>query len=209
MEEMRHEFPHAHGLGRGFCHHDMNLIGKKLEDFEVPAYHNNDFSTVSDKDLIGKWNVFFFYPGDFTFVCPTELEDLANNYEAFKEINTEIYGVSTDSEFVHKAWQDASEAISKVQFPMLSDRALKLSRFFGVLLRDEGQALRGTFIVNPNLEIVAYEIHSPGIGRSAKELLRKLKAAQYVHENGDQVCPANWEPGDDTLTPGIDLVGKI
>ena len=186
-----------------------NLIGKKLDEFKVPCYHNDSFIDVTNKDIEGKWSVFFFYPGDFTFVCPTELEDLANLYEEFKAIDTEIYSVSTDSEFTHKAWKDASDAISKVDYPMIADRAFVLSEMFGVLIEGEGQALRGSFIVNPAGEIVAYEIHSPGIGRNAKELLRKVKAAQYVNKHGDQVCPANWEPGDNTLTPGIDLVGKI
>lgn len=186
-----------------------NLIGRKLDQFEAPVYHNDDFGTVTDEEMEGKWKVFVFYPGDFTFVCPTELEDLANHYEEFKKLDAEIYAVSTDSEFVHKAWHDASEAIAKVQYPMVSDRNFQLSDMFGVLIEEEGQALRGSFVVNPENEIVAYEIHSPGIGRTAKELLRKLKAAQYVYKHGDQVCPANWEEGDETLTPGIDLVGKI
>ena len=186
-----------------------HLIGKKIMEFELPAYAGDELVTITNKDLEGKWSVFFFYPGDFTFVCPTELEDLADNYKAFQEANTEIYAVSTDSEFTHKAWKDASEAVGKVEYPMLSDRAFKLSQFFGILLEDEGQALRGTFIVNPEGEIVAYEIHSPGIGRNAEELLRKVRAAQFVHEHSDQVCPAKWQPGSETLTPGLDLVGKI
>lgn len=187
----------------------MNYIGKKVEEFKAPVYHNGAFGEITEKDLNGKWSVFFFYPGDFTFVCPTELEDLANNYDEFKKHNTEIYAVSTDSEFVHKAWQDASEAIKKVKYPMVSDRNFTLSKMFGVLIEEEGQALRGSFVVNPDGEIAAYEVHQPGIGRAAKELLRKVKAAQYVYKHGDQVCPANWDEGADTLTPGIDLVGKI
>ncbi len=186
-----------------------NLINKKIEEFKSPIYHEKSFGEVTEKDLQGKWSVLFFYPGDFTFVCPTELEDLANNYEGFKKIGAEIYSVSTDSEFTHKQWHESSDAVSKVQFPMIADRNMKLSKSFGVLLEDEGQALRGTFIINPELEIVAYEIHSPGIGRNAKELLRKVQAAQFVHEHGDQVCPANWAPGEETLSPGIDLVGQI
>lgn len=186
-----------------------SFIGKKVMDFDVPAYVGHKLTNISSNDLKGKWSVFFFYPGDFTFVCPTELEDLANHYAKFQEANCEIYGVSTDSEFVHKAWADTSESVKKVQFPLLSDRAFALSKFFEVLLEDQGQALRGSFVVNPDSEIVAYEIHSPGIGRSAKELLRKVQAAQFVYKHGDQVCPANWEPGDDTLEPGIDLIGKI
>lgn len=186
-----------------------NFIGKKVIDFTVPAYKKDKLIEVSNKDLEGHWSIFFFYPGDFTFVCPTELEDLSNYYEKLKEVNCEVYAVSTDSEFVHKAWADASERINKVEYTMLSDRAMELSKFFGVLIEGEGQALRGSFIVNPKGEIVAYEIHSPGIGRSAKELFRKVQAAQFVAKHGDQVCPANWEPGEDTLEPGIDLVGKL
>ncbi len=186
-----------------------NLIGYKIENIKAPIYVDKAFGELNTEDLEGKWSVFFFYPGDFTFVCPTELEDLANNYDKFKELNCEIYSVSTDSEFTHKAWHDTSEAVGKAKYPMVADRNLELSKQFGVLIDGEGQALRGTFIVNPELEVVAYEIHAPGIGRSAKELIRKVQAAQFVHEHGDQVCPANWEPGEDTLTPGIDLVGEI
>lgn len=188
---------------------NINLIGKKLEDFTSPVYHEGEFGEVKGKDLEGQWSVFFFYPGDFTFVCPTELEDIATIYDQFQKIGAEIYAVSTDSEFTHKQWHETSEAVGKAKFPMVSDRNFKLAKFFGVLLEEEGQALRGTFILNPEREIVAYEIHSPGIGRNAKELLRKVQAAQFVYEHGDKVCPAAWEPGDDTLEPGIDLVGKI
>lgn len=185
------------------------FIGKKLEDFTVPAFVGNSFKNVSKDDVLGKWGLFFFYPGDFTFVCPTELEDLANHYEELKSLGCEVYGVSTDSEFVHKAWKDTSEAIKKVEYPLLSDRSLTLSSFFNVLIEGEGQALRASILVNPEGEIVIYEVCAPGIGRNAKELVRKVKAAQFVAAHGDKVCPANWEPGDETLTPGIDLVGKI
>lgn len=185
------------------------FIGKQVEDFTVPSFVNDAFSSVSKSDILGKWSLFFFYPGDFTFVCPTELEDLAKYYGEFKEIGCEIYGVSTDSEFVHKAWKDTSDALKKVEYPLLSDRSLVLSSFFNVLIDGQGQSHRASILVNPEGEIVIYEISAPGIGRNAKELLRKVRAAQFVAEHGDKVCPANWEPGDDTLTPGIDLVGKI
>ena len=187
----------------------MSLIGKKIEEFKVPAFHNGALIDVTEKDLKGKWTVLFFYPGDFTFVCPTELQDLATLYGEFKKADCEVYSVSTDSEFVHKAWWDASETIRKIQYPMISDRALALSEQFGVLIEGEGQALRGTFVVNPQGEIVLYEVNANGIGRNAKELLRKVQAAQFVAKHGDKVCPARWEPGDETLTPGLDLVGKI
>lgn len=187
----------------------MSLIGKKLIDFELEAFHNNMFVEVSNKDFLGKWSVIVFYPGDFTFVCPTELEDLANLYEEFQKIGTEVYSCSTDSHFVHKAWFDTSPSIKKIKFPMLADPAGILARSLDVLVEEPWQALRGSFVVNPRGEIVAFEVNDMGIGRSAKDLLRKVQAAQYVEENGGEACPANWKPGDDTLKPGIDLVGKI
>lgn len=186
-----------------------NMIGQEIGDFNVTAYKGGKFFNVEKEDLRGKWSVFFFYPGDFTFVCPTELQDLAENYEKFQAIGCEVYGISTDSEFVHKAWQDHSPAIGKVTYPMLSDRTRQLGEMFGVYVDEEGQDLRGTFVINPDLKVSCYEIHAMGIGRDAESLLRKVKASQFVFEHGDKVCPAKWNPGDDTLTPGIDLVGKI
>ena len=187
----------------------MSLIGRKIEEFKVQAYHNGNFKEVSKEDVLGKWSIFFFYPADFTFVCPTELGDLADRYEEFKKIGAEIYSVSEDTHFVHKAWADATETIGKIQYPMLADPTGKLARMFEVLIEEEGLALRGTFIVNPEGEIQAYEVHQNGIGRNAEELLRKVQAAQFVAEHGDQVCPANWTPGEETLVPSLDLVGKL
>ena len=186
-----------------------NLIGKELIDFEVQAYHEGDFKTVTKEDVLGKWGVFFFYPADFTFVCPTELADVADNYEEFKKIGCEIYSVSEDTHFVHKAWADTTDTIKGLPYPMLGDPAGVLAKFFGVLVKEEGQALRGTFVVDPDGVIKVYEIHDMGIGRNAEELLRKVQAAQCVREHGDQVCPAKWKPGEDTLTPSIDFVGKL
>src|SRR5690554_7493806 len=156
----------------------MSLIGKKIDDFTLDAFFNGTFTQISETDLLGKWSVIVFYPGDFTFVCPTELEDLANFHEQFKEIGTEIYSVSTDSHFVHKAWHDASDTIKRIQYPMLADPTGKLCRDFGVYIEDEGMALRGSFIVNPQGRIVSYEINDNSIGRDASELLRKVQAAQ-------------------------------
>lgn len=187
----------------------MSLIGNKVQEFKVQAYHEGQFKEVTNHLLEGHWSVFFFYPADFTFVCPTELGDLADNYDAFKEIGCEIYSVSTDTHYVHKAWWDASETIKKITFPMLADPTGTLSRNFDVLIEEEGLALRGTFIVNPEGVIKAYEIHDLGIGRDAEELLRKVQAAQFVAAHGDQVCPAKWKPGAKTLSPGLELVGKI
>ena len=187
----------------------MSFIEKKIEAFEVDAYQNGEFIRVSDQTDAGKWRIFFFYPADFTFVCPTELGDLADNYAKFQEMGCEVYSVSTDTHFVHKAWADASETIGKIKYPMLADPTGTLTRNFEVMIEEEGLALRGSFVVNPEGVIKAYEIHDNGIGRNAEELLRKVQAAQFVAEHGDQVCPAKWQPGAETLTPSLDLVGKL
>jgi peroxiredoxin (alkyl hydroperoxide reductase subunit C) len=150
-----------------------------------------------------------FYPADFTFVCPTELEDLADNYAEFQKLGVEIYGVSTDSHFAHKAWHDTSDAIKKVTYPLVGDPTGTLTRNFDVMIEDEGMALRGTFVINPEGQIKLCEIHDNGIGRDASELLRKVKAAQYVAAHPGEVCPAKWTEGASTLTPSLDLVGKI
>lgn len=187
----------------------MSLINKDIEDFSVQAFHNDSFTTVTRSDVAGKWSVFFFYPADFTFVCPTELEDLNGLYDEFQKAGCEIYSVSTDTHFVHKAWHDASENIGSLRYPMLADPTHALSRMFEVLIEDQGIAERGTFIVNPEGRIVAYEVNQGAIGRNAVELLRKVQACQFVAKHGDEVCPAKWVPGASTLHPGIDLVGKL
>ena len=186
-----------------------SLVGQKVPDMELEAYNGSDIVKINPANMSGKWAILFFYPADFTFVCPTELEDMAENYETFKSLNTEVLSVSTDTVFVHKAWQDHSEAIKKVKFPMLADPTAKLSKQLGVYLPEEGVDLRATFIINPEGVIKAIEINDNSIGRNADELLRKLQAAQFVAEHGDKVCPAKWKPGADTLQPGLDLVGKI
>lgn len=187
----------------------MSLINKEISDFKVQAFHKGEFETVTRDDVKGKWSVFFFYPADFTFVCPTELEDLQNNYEEFQNIGCEIYSVSCDTHYVHKAWHDHSERIKKIEYPMLADPIHTLARDFEVLIEDEGIAERGTFVVNPDLKIVAYEVNAGNVGRNADELLRKVKALQFVREHGDEVCPAKWHPGDKTLKPSLDLVGAL
>jgi len=184
-------------------------VSKKVPDAEFEVYQNNDTKKIKLSDYKGKWLILFFYPKDFTFVCPTELEDMAENYDAFQKENAEVISVSTDTIPVHKAWHDISKAVGKVQFPMGADPTGKLTRMMGVHLEDEGVALRGSFIISPDGVLRIAEVNDDGIGRSAKELLRKLRAARFVEEHGGQVCPANWEPGDDTLEPGLDLVGKI
>ena len=185
------------------------LINTKLPEFKVQAFHDGDFKEVSDKDLAGKWSVIFFYPADFTFVCPTELGDMADNYAEFQKLGVEVYAVSTDTHFVHKAWHDASDTIKKIKYPMLGDPTGSLSRAFGVHIEEEGLAYRGTFLIAPDGSIKLSEVQDNGIGRNADELLRKVKAAQFVADHPGEVCPAKWKPGSDTLKPGLDLVGKI
>ena len=185
------------------------IINSKIPEFKVQAYHEGAFKTVTSKDLNGKWSIFFFYPADFTFVCPTELGDMADTYPEFKKLGVEVYAVSTDTQFVHKAWHDASETIKKIQFPMLADPTGFLSRSFGVHIEEEGLAYRGTFVVDPEGRIKIAELQDNGIGRNADELLRKVQAAQFVSSHTGEVCPAKWKPGAKTLKPGLDLVGKI
>lgn len=185
------------------------MINQKIPEFSAQAYHAGEFKSISTNDVLGKWAVFCFYPADFTFVCPTELGDLADHYKELKDAGVEVYSVSTDTHFVHKAWHDASDTIRKIEFPMIGDPTGAITRGFGVMIEEEGLALRGTFVVNPEGKIKVAEIHDLGIGRSAADLVRKVKAAQYVANNDGQVCPAKWQPGEETLTPSLDLVGKI
>lgn len=185
------------------------IINSIIKPFKAQAYRNGEFVKVTDEDLKGKWSVIFFYPADFTFVCPTELGDLADHYEEFQKLGVDIYSVSTDTHFVHKAWADASDTIKKIQYTMIGDPTGTISRNFNVMIEGAGQALRGTFVINPEGEIKVCEIHDLGIGRSASELLRKIQAAQYVANHDGEVCPASWQPGSETLTPSLDLIGKI
>ena len=187
----------------------MAIINSKIKPFKSTAYHNGQFVPVSDADLAGKWSIFFFYPADFTFVCPTELGDMADVYPEFQKLGVEVYSVSTDTHFTHKAWHDASETIKKIKYPMLGDPTGTITRNFDVMIEEEGLALRGTFLVNPEGQIKVAEIHDLGIGRDAGELLRKVKAAQYVASHPGEVCPAKWKEGAETLKPSLDLVGKI
>ena len=184
-------------------------INTEIKPFTATAYHNGKFVQVSDTDLKGKWSVVFFYPADFTFVCPTELGDLADNYAEFQKLGVEIYSVSTDTHFTHKAWHDSSETIRKIQYPMVGDPTGTITRNFGVMIEEAGLADRGTFVIDPQGRIQIIEINAGGIGRSATELLRKVKAAHYVATHPGEVCPAKWNEGDATLAPSLDLVGKI
>ncbi len=187
----------------------MVKIGQKICDFEVDAYQNDDVKKIKFSDYKGQWLVLLFYPADFTFICPTELEEAAQYYDEFKKTGAEILSVSTDTVYVHKAWHDVSPAIKKIRFPMLADPAGKLCREFGTYLEEVGLSLRGTFIIDPDGVLKTLDIHDNSIGRSAKEILRKVQAAKFVREHKGEVCPASWEPGKKTLKPGLDLVGKI
>jgi peroxiredoxin len=187
----------------------MSLINTQIKPFKATAYHNGKFIELSEENFKGTWSVVMFYPADFTFVCPTELEDLADFQPQFAKLGVNVYGVSTDSHFAHKAWHDTSEAIKKVNYPLIGDPTGTLSRNFEVMIEEEGMALRGTFVINPEGQIKVMEVHDLGIGRDASELLRKVKAAQYVASHPGEVCPAKWTEGAETLVPSLDLVGKI
>ncbi len=192
---------------------ELNLfplsVGDKVENFKFKYYQDGKFHEGQMSDFEGKWVVLFFYPADFTFVCPTELEELAEYYDKFQEEGVEIISVSTDTEFTHKAWHDSSPAIGKIRYPMAADPTGNMSMTLGTYIEEEGLSLRGTFIIDPQGIIKSVEINDNSIGRSASELLRKVQAAKFVSENEGKVCPASWKPGDDTLEPSEDLVGKI
>jgi NADH-dependent peroxiredoxin subunit C len=186
-----------------------SIINTQIKPFNATAFHNGEFIPVTDEDVKGKWSIFFFYPADFTFVCPTELGDLADHYAKLQELGVEVYSVSTDTHFTHKAWHDTSDTIKKINYQMIGDPTGTISRNFDVMIEEEGLALRGTFVIDPEGNIKVAEIHDLGIGRDAKELVRKVQAAQYVAEHDGEVCPAAWQPGEETLAPSLDLVGKI
>ena len=186
----------------------VSLINSEILPFRATAYKDGHFIEVSDADLKGKWSVIVFYPADFTFVCPTELEDLADHHAEFNQLGVEVFSVSTDTHFSHKAWHDTSPAIGKIKYAMIGDPTHLISRNFQVL-RESGLAERGTFIINPDGLIQTTEITAEGIGRDANELLRKVKAAQYVAKHPGEVCPAKWKEGEKTLKPSLDLIGKI
>ena len=184
-------------------------IGKKAPTFKGEAYHDDKIKEIKLEDYLGKWVILVFYPADFTFICPTELGDLADRYEEFKELGAEIITISTDTTFVHKAWHNNSKTISKIKFPMLADPTGRVCKDYDTYIPHEGLSLRGTFLIDPDGILKAFELHDNSIGRSSEELIRKLQAAKYVREHGDKVCPANWKPGKETLKPSLDLVGKL
>jgi peroxiredoxin (alkyl hydroperoxide reductase subunit C) len=188
---------------------NVSLINTEIKPFKAMAYHKGKFVELTEASLKGKWSVVFFYPADFTFVCPTELGDLADNYAEFRKLGVEIYSVSTDTHFTHMAWHDSSETIGKIEYPMIGDPTGSITRNFGVMIEEAGLAERGTFVMDPQGRIQIIEINAGGIGRNAEELLRKIKAAQYVAAHPGEVCPAKWKEGEATLAPSLELVGKI
>ncbi|MBI2112442.1 redoxin domain-containing protein [Candidatus Woesearchaeota archaeon] len=194
----------------GCCQEEEYLeINKPAPLFEAEVFHNDAVKHIDLGDYRGKWVVLFFYPADFTFICPTELGDIADKYPEFQQLGVELLSVSTDTVFVHKAWWENSPTIKKIKFPMVADPTGKICKAYGTYIFEEGLSLRGTFIIDPDGILKAFELHDNSIGRSSDELLRKIKAAQFVREHGGEVCPANWQPGQKTLKPGLNLVGKI
>jgi len=187
----------------------MSLINTQVQPFKAQAFHNGKFVEVTEATLKGKWSVLIFMPAAFTFNCPTEVEDAADNYAEFQKAGAEVYIVTTDTHFSHKVWHETSPAVGKARFPLVGDPTHQLTRAFGVHIDADGLALRGTFVINPELQIKTVEVHDNAIARDVKETLRKLKAAQFVASHPGEVCPAKWNEGAKTLTPSLDLVGKI
>ncbi|VVB77777.1 Peroxiredoxin [uncultured archaeon] len=187
----------------------MIKINNLAPDFSGEAFSQNEIKKISLSDFKGKWLILFFYPADFTFVCPTELGELADRSEEFRKLGAEIVSVSTDTAFVHKAWHDSSPLIKKINYLMLSDPTHKISKDYETYIEEKGVSLRATFLISPEGIIKAFEFHDNDIGRSSDELIRKLQAAKFVSENHGNVCPMNWKPGNKTIKPSTELIGKL
>ena len=188
-------------------------VGMEVPNFEIETYDPVDraFGKVSLEGLKkqGKWTILVFYPADFTFVCPTELADLAEKHEALQKLGAEVISVSTDTKFAHLAWRDSEKLLSKVKYLMGADATGTLSRMFGVYDCGSGLALRGTFIINPTGTLVSSEVNFYNVGRNADELLRKMEANAYLVAHPAEACPAKWHQGGKTLKPSEKLVGKV
>ena len=187
----------------------MSLINTEVQPFKANAFQNGEFITVTEADLKGKWSVLIFMPAAFTFNCPTEIEDAAEHYGEFEKAGAQVFIVTTDTHFSHKVWHETSPAVGKAKFALIGDPTHALSKAFDVLIPEEGLALRGTFVINPDGVIKTMEVHDNAIARDVTETVRKLKAAQYVANHDGEVCPAKWKEGEKTLKPSLDLVGKI
>lgn len=185
------------------------MINERAPEFTADVYVNNEIKKIHLSDYRGKWVVLFFYPADFTFVCPTELGELADQYEQISALGAEILSVSTDTAFVHKAWHDNSVTIAKIKFPMIADPTGNICRAYGTYIDAEGLSYRATVLINPEGIIKSYEIQDNAMGRSTEELIRKIQAARFIAENKGIVCPMNWKPGKQPLRPSLDLIGKI
>ncbi len=184
----------------------MVQVGQKAPDFKAEAVVDKQFKDVSLADYRGKWVVLFFYPIDFTFVCPTEITAFSDAIDEFKKINTQVIGASVDSKYSHLAWIETSRnkgGIGETPYPLLADITKKVSSDYGVLIEDAGVALRGLFIIDPEGVLRVQIVTDLNIGRNIGEVLRLVQAAQYTAEHGE-VCPANWTPGGDTIKPGVD-----
>lgn len=188
-------------------------IGAAVPDFEMETYDPalGDFSkfSLAANRAAGKWTVLVFYPADFTFVCPTELADLAEQHAALTKLGATVVAVSTDTKFAHMAWRNSEGLLKDVKYPMAADPTGSVSKLFGVYDSATGLALRGTFIINPEGKLVSSEINFYNVGRNAEELLRKMEANVHLMTNPAEACPARWKPGARTLRPSKELVGNV
>ncbi len=189
----------------------MPKIGQQFPVFKMETYFPSDQSTkyITNQDYQDSWVVLFYYPADFTFVCPTELKDMAERYDEFKKLNAEVVAVSTDTVYTHKAWRDTEQLLAQVDYPLAADHDGALAKSLGIFNHGSGVADRGVYIIDPDGKLQAYEIVADNIGRAAGEILRKLKALAFVRDNPNQACPASWDTGAKSLTPDISIVGKV
>lgn len=189
----------------------MFRVDQPFQDFVLETYFNDkkDVRVLRLKDFKNRWLILFYYPADFTFVCPTELADLAKHYQEFKKLNAEIVGVSTDTVYTHKSWLESEELLKDVSFPLAADHNGKLAKELGIYAESLGMAQRAAFIIDPDYILRAADIVSDSIGRNALEILRKLKALKFTRENPSRVCPASWEEGGPTLKPSVKIAGKV
>jgi peroxiredoxin len=191
----------------------LATVGGAVPAFEMEVYDpaQGEFGKVSFESLRkqGKWTILVFYPADFTFVCPTELADLADKHAALTGFGAEVIAVSTDTKFSHLAWRNSEKLLAQVKYLMAADPTGTVSRFFGVYDPKSGLALRGTFIINPDGILVSSEINFYNVGRNADELSRKMEANAYLQQHPDEACPANWKAGAKTLRPNEKMVGRV
>ncbi len=188
-------------------------VGQRVPDFKITYYDpkTKNFGSVNLYDILqeGKWVVLFFYPADYTFVCPTELADIGDKYNELTKMGVEVISVSTDTQYVHLAWTQAEPLLKNFKWRMGADTTGTISRLFGIYDENSGLCLRGSFIINPDGILVGSEVNHYPVGRDADELVRRIEAFQYIREHPDEACPAKWKPGKKTLKPGPDIVGRV